>query len=149
MQHFLKIPRIAEAFGFMVNAHRGQFYGELPYFTHPLQVAEIVSNMKTPYNDEIIAALLHDVVEDTDVVMPDIRSFCSTNVANVVELLTKDNSLSYEENIDRIIASGNNSAARIKWADNFVNMSGDKSAMSAEKRNKLNKRIYKIIQIAI
>ena len=50
MQLFLRIPRVAEAFRLCVEAHGNQKYGDLPYFTHPLEVAEALTN---PTEDEL------------------------------------------------------------------------------------------------
>lgn len=146
MQLFLRIPRVAEAFEFCVVAHREQRYGARPYYTHPLEVAETVANgpfATQATEDEIIAALLHDVVEDTDFDLSDISERLGDNVAEIVALVTKDRALSYEGNILRIISSGNRSAMKVKWADNMANMTGDKSGMDAERRERLNEKYAK------
>lgn len=144
MQLFLKIPRVAKAFEFMVSAHAGQKYGDLPYFTHPLEVAEAVKN---PTEDELIAALLHDVIEDTEMDSSLLKTMFGDNVYDIVMLLTNDSNLSYETNIMNIVSSGNHSAMKIKWADNLVNMTGDKSFMSEERRDNLNRRYAKSFEI--
>lgn len=144
MQLFLKIPRVAKAFEFMTIAHEGQMYGNLPYFVHPLAVAEAIPD---PTEDELIAALLHDVIEDTPMDSDLIKASFGTSVYQMVMLLTKDTSLSYEENIMDIIASGNRSAIKVKWADNLVNMTGDKSFMTDLRRDKLNQRYSKSFEI--
>jgi len=146
MQLFLRIPRVAEAFEFCVVAHREQRYGARPYYTHPLEVAETVANgpfANHATEDEIIAALLHDVVEDTPFTLQDIADQFGDSVAEIVGLLTKDRSLTYEGNILRIISSGNRAAIKVKWADNMANMSGDKSGMDAERRERLNAKYAK------
>lgn len=143
MQLFFRIPRVAEAFEFMVAAHREQTYGNLPYFTHPLAVTEKLVNgpfTAPATEDEIIAAILHDVVEDTDYTLTDIAERFGDNVAEIVGLLTKNSELSYMGNIMRIIGSGNRSAMRVKWADNMENMQGDKSHMDTKRRERLNKK---------
>lgn len=135
---------VMKAFEFMVEVHAGQTYGNVQYFTHPLSVAEQV--MQIPFhrkrvNDITVkAALLHDVVEDTQYDIDYIRKEFGHYTAIAVELLTKDENLSYQENINRIIDSGNFDAMAVKWADNYVNMSGDKSDMKPERREKLNER---------
>ena len=64
--------RIREAFALAYEAHKEQFResGE-PYVTHPLSVAEIVCEMGLDA-DSVIAALLHDTVEDTSVTYDDL-----------------------------------------------------------------------------
>jgi len=140
MQLFLNIPRVAQAFQAAVVAHQGQKYGNLPYFTHVLTVAE---NVPDPTEDELVAALLHDIVEDTPWQLMHVAEQFGDNVAEIVGLVTKDPDLSYEGNIMRIIASGNQSAIKIKWADNLANMRSNKSDMSAERRDKLNEKYAK------
>lgn len=135
MQLFLNIPRVARAFEYMSVAHAGQMYGDLPYFTHPLAVAEAV---KEPTEDELVAALLHDVVEDTPRTLQDIADAFGDRVTGTVDLLTKQAELSYQAGIIRIVNSGNRSAMKIKWADNYVNMNGDKSHMDQDRRDRLN-----------
>lgn len=137
MSIIFKKPCIAKAFEFCVVAHKGQKYGTLPYYTHCLAVAE---NVIEPTENEIIAALLHDTVEDTDVTLGTILNTFGPEIYDIVKLLTKDVSLSYMENINRIVRSGNVSALKIKWTDNYVNMSGDKSHMNYIRREKLNER---------
>lgn len=137
MQLFLRISRVADAFEFMVNAHREQMYGNLPYFTHPLQVAEALLD---PTEDELVAALLHDVAEDTAYTLSDIAERFGNNVHNIVEPVTKDINLTYMRNIHRVLTSGSRSAIKVKWADNLVNMTADKSHMKPERRERLNKK---------
>lgn len=140
MQLFLRIYRVAWAFEVAVTAHGGQTYGNLPYFTHLLDVMERIPN---PTEDELVAAALHDTVEDTTMTLERIRVQYGQPVADIVELVTKDPSLTYMENIERIIASKNRSAMKVKWADNLANMNADKSHMEPERREKLTKRYAK------
>ena len=81
---------IQKAFEFANEAHKGvrRRSGE-PYILHPIAVAKIVvSNIGLGYKS-IIAALLHDVVEDTDYTVDDLRSLFGDKVATLVEGLTK------------------------------------------------------------
>ena len=81
---------IQKAFDFANEAHKGvrRRSGE-PYILHPIAVAKIVvSNIGLGYKS-IVAALLHDVVEDTDYTVDDIRSLFGDKVATLVEGLTK------------------------------------------------------------
>lgn len=68
----LNAERVRAAYEFAAKAHEGvpRASGE-PYITHPLAVANILLAMK-PDEDSIIAALLHDVLEDTDVVIDEV-----------------------------------------------------------------------------
>ncbi|GAB6929396.1 GTP diphosphokinase [Paenibacillus sp. JCM 10914] len=81
--------RIQEAYQFAEQAHHGQVRksGE-PYILHPLAVADIVVNMQMD-TLSIIAALLHDVVEDTTVSLEQIREQFGDTCAMLVDGLTK------------------------------------------------------------
>ena len=59
-----------------------------PYFIHPLRVAEILIDMKMD-SDTVISALLHDVLEDTNIVFNEIKRRYGKEVANMVEGVTK------------------------------------------------------------
>ena len=65
--------KIKEAFYFAAKAHDGQFRksGE-PYICHPVEVAKILIEYGAD-DASVIAALLHDTVEDTDVTLDDIK----------------------------------------------------------------------------
>lgn len=80
---------IREAYDFAEQAHHGQVRksGE-PYILHPLAVADIVVNMQMD-TLSIIAALLHDVVEDTTVSLEEIREKFGETCAMLVDGLTK------------------------------------------------------------
>lgn len=83
------LPRIQEAYEFADQAHHGQVRksGE-PYILHPLAVADIVVGMQMDVIS-IIAALLHDVVEDTTVSLEEIRDKFGDTCAMLVDGLTK------------------------------------------------------------
>ncbi|USB34290.1 bifunctional (p)ppGpp synthetase/guanosine-3',5'-bis(diphosphate) 3'-pyrophosphohydrolase [Paenibacillus sp. YPG26] len=80
---------IREAYDFAEQAHHGQVRksGE-PYILHPLAVAEIVVGMQMD-SLSIIAALLHDVVEDTTVSLKEIKEKFGSDCAMLVDGLTK------------------------------------------------------------
>lgn len=80
---------IAKAFIFGADAHETQTRssGE-PYFTHPVAAAEILTDIKAD-RDTLIAALLHDTVEDTEVTSEDIKKEFGEETANLVDGVTK------------------------------------------------------------
>ncbi|WP_281951086.1 RelA/SpoT family protein [Nitrosophilus kaiyonis] len=84
-----KDPKVEYALNFAIKAHENQFRksGE-PYVVHPILVASIVGYIS---HDEtmVIAALLHDVVEDTPITIEEIYKNFGKDVANLVEGLTK------------------------------------------------------------
>ena len=84
-----ELDQIQKAFVFANEAHKGvrRRSGE-PYILHPIAVAKIVvSNIGLGYKS-IIAALLHDVVEDTDYTVDDLSNLFGEKVATLVEGLT-------------------------------------------------------------
>ena len=82
-------PLINKAKMLAGKAHKGQMrkYSGMPYIVHPIEVATIVQSVD--HTDEMIAAaLLHDVVEDTEYTVADISKEVSPKVAELVEGLT-------------------------------------------------------------
>lgn len=88
--HRRKIEVITKAFNLANQAHKGvrRRSGE-PYVFHPLAVARIVCNEIGLGSTSICAALLHDVVEDTDYTVDDIKELFGDKVAEIVDGLTK------------------------------------------------------------
>jgi len=93
--------QIMKAFTLADKAHEGQFRasGE-PYIMHPLAVAEILAHLQIDHIT-LIAALLHDVVEDTEYTKEDIEKLFGTEVAFLVDGVTKLNQFQYETKEDR------------------------------------------------
>ncbi len=88
--HRQKIELITKAFHFAKQAHRGirRRSGE-PYILHPLAVARIVVKEIGLGSTSICAALLHDVVEDTEYTKEDIENLFGAKIADIVDGLTK------------------------------------------------------------
>ena len=83
------IARIQEAFEFALTAHGGQRRKDgSPYITHPLAAAEIIVEMGLD-EDSIIATLLHDCIEDTEVTHEDVARLFGPRIAELVEGVTK------------------------------------------------------------
>lgn len=83
------IDRIMQALEFAAKAHEGQKRksGE-PYIFHPIEVAKILVAYDCD-TDSIIAALLHDTVEDTEVTLDQVKKLFGQEVASLVDGLTK------------------------------------------------------------
>lgn len=88
--HRKKVDIIKRAFHFANEAHKGikRRSGE-PYILHPLAVARIVCHEMGLGSTSICAALLHDVVEDTDYTEEDIEGLFGKKIAQIVGGLTK------------------------------------------------------------
>ena len=89
-RHRKKIEIITKAFNFARQAHKGvrRLSGE-PYIMHPISVAQIACEEVGLGSTSICAALLHDVVEDTDYTTEDIENIFGSKIAMIVDGLTK------------------------------------------------------------
>ena len=85
-KHRKKVEIITKAFNFANQAHKGikRRSGE-PYIMHPIAVASIVCNEIGLGSTSICAALLHDVVEDTDYTVEDIENIFGPKIAQIVD----------------------------------------------------------------
>ena len=88
--HRKKEEIITKAFNFAREAHKGvrRLSGE-PYIMHPIAVAQIACEEMGLGSTSICAALLHDVVEDTDYTVEDIENIFGAKIAQIVDGLTK------------------------------------------------------------
>ncbi|MBR3717956.1 MAG: bifunctional (p)ppGpp synthetase/guanosine-3',5'-bis(diphosphate) 3'-pyrophosphohydrolase, partial [Bacteroidaceae bacterium] len=130
--HRKRVEIITKAFNFANQAHRGvkRLSGE-PYIMHPLAVAKIVCNEIGLGSTSICAALLHDVVEDTDYTTEDIANIFGEKIAQIVEGLTKisggifgDHASAQAENFKKLLLtmSSDIRVILIKIADRLHNM---------------------------
>lgn len=139
---------IDQTIEFISKAHAGQKYGNFDYCLHPLHVALVADYIFTDFDDNVhIVALLHDVIEDTKYTREDLKEMgYSDIILDAVDLLTKDKSLSYDENIQRIIKSGNKIAMQVKFADNYANYTGEKSNWDQKRAEKSQKKYRKSME---
>ncbi len=138
------MARIREAFEFAREAHSPQRRksGE-PYIIHPVSVARIVAEELELGADPVIAAFLHDVVEDTHYTIEDIRARFGDEVAFLVDVVTKkkgDKAVHSKQidNFRQILASMQYDvrALLIKLADRLHNMR-TLSSMKPDKQMKI------------
>lgn len=142
-RHESEIPVIRKAFEFANIAHKGarRRSGE-PYIIHPIAVARIVVEEIGLGYKSIAAALLHDVVGNTDYTMDDIRNLFEDSIASLVDGLAKiKNVLDHAEraeNIKRILLTLNYDArvVLIKIADRLHNCRTI-ACMPEDKRDRL------------
>jgi GTP diphosphokinase / guanosine-3',5'-bis(diphosphate) 3'-diphosphatase len=92
----IESKRIREAYRFSDTAHLGQFRtsGE-PYISHPISVAEICAEWRLD-SDSLMAALLHDVMEDSGVLKQDLHERFGSQVADIVDGLSKIDRVEFE-----------------------------------------------------
>lgn len=138
------MERIRQAFEFACEAHCQQKRksGE-PYILHPIAVARIIAEELELSTDAIIAAFLHDVVEDTDYTIEDIRNMFGNGVAFLVNVVTKQKKEEYEhskqiDNYQQMLSSVQYDirALLIKLADRLHNMR-TLSSMRPDKQMKI------------
>lgn len=125
------VSLVARAYEFSERVHRGQkrASGE-PYFTHPVEVAKIVAELRLDVVS-VAAALLHDTVEDTLTTLDTIRAEFGDEVARLVDGLTKISQISFSsreekqaENVRKMLISMAKDirVVLIKLADRTHNM---------------------------
>ncbi|MBI4235613.1 bifunctional (p)ppGpp synthetase/guanosine-3',5'-bis(diphosphate) 3'-pyrophosphohydrolase [Candidatus Peregrinibacteria bacterium] len=92
--------KFEKAFEFAEEAHTGQLRkdGTTPYITHPVKVTEILAEMHSD-EDILIAALLHDVPEDTHKTLAEIEDKFGRDVAFLVDGITKFSKVQYKNNM--------------------------------------------------
>jgi guanosine-3',5'-bis(diphosphate) 3'-pyrophosphohydrolase len=155
LKEYLKPDDIAQvwaAYRFSAAAHEGQMRksGE-PYITHPVSVACILAelHMDTP---TLVAALLHDVVEDTGVTNLEVSEQFGKQVAELVDGLSKLDKIEFQsatqaqaENFRKMLLAMSQDVRVIlvKLADRLHNMQ-TMDAMSADKRRRISRETLDI-----
>ncbi len=125
-----EIPRIEAAYAFAAEAHSAQIRKSgIPYITHPIAVARVALVELGLKTNPVMAALLHDVVEDTEYTVDDILHNFGPDVAGLVQVLTKNTDGNYKvskqiDNFQQMLDSINYDirALLIKLADRMHNM---------------------------
>ena len=125
-----EIPRVKAAYDLAAEAHSKQIRKSgIPYITHPIAVARIALVELGLKTNPVMAALLHDVVEDTDYTVEDLRERFGEDVAYLVGVLTKNSDGNYKvskqiDNFKHMLDSINYDirALLIKLADRMHNM---------------------------
>ena len=131
-KHRKKVDVITKALNFAKHAHKGvrRLSGE-PYIMHPIAVAKIVCCEIGLGSTSICAALLHDVVEDTEYTVEDIENMFGHKVAQIVDGLTKisggifgDRASAQAENFKKLLLTMSDDirVILIKIADRLHNM---------------------------
>ena len=137
-------PLTKKAMRIAYDAHKEQTDKTgLPYIFHPFHLAE---QMET--EDEVIVALLHDVVEDTDITLDELRSYgFSEQVMDALSILTHADSIPYSRYISTINYSRNPLAKKVKLAD--LNHNNDETRLDeiGEKDKERFKKYRKAIGV--
>jgi len=120
---------IIDAIRFASVAHGDQQYGGLPYIVHPVAVMLALPNDAT--TDMKIAAILHDVLEDTDVSETEIETRFNASVLRMVKQLTRDKDAgTYQDWILEMAKIRDIDAIKVKIADITVNITDCKETLT-------------------
>ncbi len=139
------IAQIEKAYQFAKKLHEGQYrISEEPYIIHPVEVAKILVDLKVDTHT-LIAAFLHDILEDTDTKPEEIENLFGKDVLNLVQGVTKLSKLQFKSNEERqaenfrrlLIAMANDiRIVFLKLADRLHNMR-TLNFMAANKQQKI------------
>lgn len=143
-----------EAYEFARDAHEGQLRKDgSPYIIHPIATVEILSQLKVD-EDTLIAALLHDVPEDTARTVPEIEEKFGARVAFLVEGITKLSKVHYQNDMESrqveslkkllIHTAKDPRVIMIKLADRLHNMRTLHFVDKVEKRRRISRETLEI-----
>ena len=123
------IARLLSAIDFAAHKHRGQVRkgtDAVPYVSHPVAVAEVIARVgRVTDIVTLLAAVLHDTIEDTDTTAEEIAERFGAEVSDVVVEVTDDESLPKEEQKRLQIVNAPKSSKRakiVKLGDKIVNV---------------------------
>ena len=146
------LDQIRAAYEYANSHHGSQLRKDgTPYITHPLHVAQIVAELRLD-SESIIAALLHDCIEDTDSTYEDVAKLFGTTVADIVDGVTKLTRVQYStmeeeqmENLRKMLfaMSKDIRVILIKIADRLHNM----RTMEYQTPAKQKKKAYETMEI--
>lgn len=132
---------VRKAFKIAYKAHEGQVdKAGMPYILHPIEVAE---QMGSEY--EQCVALLHDVVEDTDVSFEDLEKEFPAKIVEGVRYLTRPEDMSYMDYVRR--AKSHPIARKVKMADLRHNMREDRLLVITDKDKARIKKYKKALKV--
>ena len=147
----VNIKLVKKAIAFAKRWHDGQKRktGE-PYYTHPLAVAVMTAQYKFKTH-MVVAAILHDVVEDSKCTVELISKEFTPRIAKIVELLTREykgKKLSIAETIKRIFVAEDYEALLIKGLDRVHNLQTIHGMKSKKQKEIAEETIYEIANVA-
>lgn len=128
-RHVQQSERLLQAARFAAEKHRDQRRKnphKHPYINHPVRVAHRLASAGVSDIDTLIAALLHDTVEDTDTTLEEISDIFGNHVASIVNEVTDDKSLPGKERKQMQIVHAPHSSPQaklVKLGDKLDNLS--------------------------
>jgi len=147
-----QVAALRRAYEFGANAHTGQLRmsGE-PYIQHPLEVTGILADMRMDH-ETLVAALLHDVIEDTGTDKDMIKAEFGRDVAAIVDGVSKLTQMEFDsfaeaqaQNIQKMLLAmtGDIRVILVKLADRLHNMR-TLGALSSDKRRRIARETLEI-----
>lgn len=137
---------VRKAIEFAIKYHGSQLRASgAPYYSHPLEVAAIIADMHLD-TASIVTAILHDTVEDTELTVDDIKKHFGSNIAHLVDGVTKLTRLQFEptyvqqaENFRKLLLaiSEDIRVLLVKLADRLHNMRTIEYIKTDEKRKRI------------
>ncbi len=147
-----QIKKVLRAYNYAERCHRGQMrHSGDPYITHPIAVANILADMHLDH-ESLMAALLHDVIEDTGVSRTQLQLRFGKNVAALVDGVSKLTEIEFAsraeqqaENFQKMILAMSKDVRvmLVKLADRLHNMR-TLSVLNAEKRRRIARETLEI-----
>ncbi len=124
MSHLFRFAQAASLAAILHQNQRRKDANATPYINHPLRVAEYVTIAEPENIDAAIAAVLHDVVEDTPATLEDVSAYFGPEIAAVVAEVSDDKSLAKADRKKLQIihaAQASHNAKLVKLADKLDN----------------------------
>lgn len=124
----MDIHLVIKAVSYAAEKHKYQRrkgFNQVPYINHPLKVARLLSEAGESDENLLLAAILHDVIEDTDATPDDIRREFNDTICNLVLEVTDDKELPYAIRKELQVKSTESlslDAKKLKVADKICNM---------------------------
>jgi len=134
-----QVARVYRAYEVACEAHTGQTRDEgTPYIVHPVRVAVSLVDELNLYSPTLVcSALLHDVIEDSDITREDIVQMFGEQIAEVVWLLTKQEDVSLPQYLAGIEAAAHTGAPIVKLCDRLDNLRSIVYSPRLEKKRRL------------
>jgi GTP diphosphokinase / guanosine-3',5'-bis(diphosphate) 3'-diphosphatase len=133
-----QLGQVNHAYDVAAEAHSGQTRDEgTPYIVHPVRVAVALVDELNLFSPTLIcSALLHDVIEDSELTREDIARLFDDEVANVVWLLTKLEEVRLSDYLARIEAAADTGAPLVKLCDRLDNLRSVAHTPKIEKKRR-------------
>ncbi|HLF84051.1 MAG TPA: HD domain-containing protein [Blastocatellia bacterium] len=134
-----QVAQVYRAYEVAHHAHTGQTRDEgTPYIAHPVRVAVSLVDELNLYSPTLVcSALLHDVIEDSDITREDVEQMFGEQIAEVVWLLTKLEEVRLSEYLARIEAAAHTGAPIVKLCDRLDNLRSIVHSPRLEKKQRL------------